>query len=529
MKNVLYLICFIWGTVNLIKYFTSRRNYPTCVKTSDGEYCHYLRLWHYNSGRLRRVRLLNVDHYVKPLVKDGSYVNRGQKVVVVEGNLRPTGRPKIESFFIKAKKDGYIHYHLYNQGIDKVIFVISQKAEARSMVLTDTRLAENQAQTSAPKTVAKKTPDYTNLWPESVPSSGNDVRMSASLFDEEDRRNHNPKEEYFYVDVTSSSVKQYHFVQENDRLGKIAHGKGFFDKSVHTSVVTTHKAGWIGRYWDRSAQVNGVICSIYDTPEDLVRKELLDGIELFTYDRDEFTGATEIIANKPVMMEELKLSMIYKNGQAMMQFDYNMDSRVTMTRNDSVTFLFEGGNTVTMAVETNMAKSAGSRKDRLCLAVMDKEALDALAERGVKKFKISGPAHEDIIVKSGTLYPAEVLKVLLREEAAAFRDKLTECGVCLGTREETEMKDQGCYVYIMRDEKNGCFKIGISNRPEYREKTLQSDKPFIVMLRAKEFPTRKMAHAFEQSLHKVYEQKHIRGEWFSLNEDDVREVMDALK
>lgn len=86
-----------------------------------------------------------------------------------------------------------------------------------------------------------------------------------------------------------------------------------------------------------------------------------------------------------------------------------------------------------------------------------------------------------------------------------------------------------CYVYLMKDLANGYHKIGISNTPEYREKTLQSEKPSIVLLACKKFPTRKIAEAFESALHTAYNQQRLRGEWFDLNEEDVAAIIETLK
>ena len=86
-----------------------------------------------------------------------------------------------------------------------------------------------------------------------------------------------------------------------------------------------------------------------------------------------------------------------------------------------------------------------------------------------------------------------------------------------------------CYVYLMHDSKNGYHKIGISKVPKYREKTLQSEKPTIDMICAKEFPSRKIAEAIEQALHKVYAEDRIRGEWFDLSETDVAMICETLK
>lgn len=92
-----------------------------------------------------------------------------------------------------------------------------------------------------------------------------------------------------------------------------------------------------------------------------------------------------------------------------------------------------------------------------------------------------------------------------------------------------EYKFNWCYVYLMRDNTNGYHKIGISNKPEYREKTLQSEKPSIEMLACKKFPTRKIAEAIESALHIAYSQQRVRGEWFNLNDEDVAAIIETLK
>ena len=86
-----------------------------------------------------------------------------------------------------------------------------------------------------------------------------------------------------------------------------------------------------------------------------------------------------------------------------------------------------------------------------------------------------------------------------------------------------------CYVYLMKDISNGYFKIGISNTPEYRERTLQSEKPTIEMLACKKFPTRKIAESIESALHTAYSQQRLRGEWFNLTDADVAAIIETLK
>ena len=80
----------------------------------------------------------------------------------------------------------------------------------------------------------------------------------------------------------------------------------------------------------------------------------------------------------------------------------------------------------------------------------------------------------------------------------------------------------------MHDTTNGFYKIGISNNPEHRERTLQSEKPSIEIVCSKEYPIRSIAEAFEAALHKAFASKRIRGEWFSLDETDVMVLVKTL-
>lgn len=89
--------------------------------------------------------------------------------------------------------------------------------------------------------------------------------------------------------------------------------------------------------------------------------------------------------------------------------------------------------------------------------------------------------------------------------------------------------DEPCYVYLMVDTTNGFHKIGISNNPEYREHTLQSEKPTIELLAAKAFPSRRIAEAIESALHKAFGENRLRGEWFKLSDRDVSDIILTLK
>ncbi|OFY50748.1 MAG: hypothetical protein A2W85_18285 [Bacteroidetes bacterium GWF2_41_31] len=97
----------------------------------------------------------------------------------------------------------------------------------------------------------------------------------------------------------------------------------------------------------------------------------------------------------------------------------------------------------------------------------------------------------------------------------------------LSSYSQTLTEDE-CHVYLMMDTINFYCKIGISNKPEWREKTLQSEKPTIELLASKKFVSRKMASSFEKALHDTFSNKRIRGEWFQLDFKDIEEIKKTL-
>jgi hypothetical protein len=80
------------------------------------------------------------------------------------------------------------------------------------------------------------------------------------------------------------------------------------------------------------------------------------------------------------------------------------------------------------------------------------------------------------------------------------------------------------FVYIMQDLRNGAFKIGRSNTPGKRERTLQSEVPEIVMRLS--IPADEV---HERHLHGYFESKNMRGEWFALEPSDLVWVISYLK
>jgi hypothetical protein len=72
-------------------------------------------------------------------------------------------------------------------------------------------------------------------------------------------------------------------------------------------------------------------------------------------------------------------------------------------------------------------------------------------------------------------------------------------------------------TYILKDDNTSLYKIGKSVNPKHRERTLQSEKPTIKMVKTWD-------KDIEAELHKKYESQRVRGEWFNLTEIQIRYI-----
>ena len=79
------------------------------------------------------------------------------------------------------------------------------------------------------------------------------------------------------------------------------------------------------------------------------------------------------------------------------------------------------------------------------------------------------------------------------------------------------------YLYIMKDTSTGYHKIGISKNPQYREKTLQSEKPTIEIVWVSDSTTIK-ARDIEKALHSYFEHRRTRGEWYNLSSHQIESI-----
>ena len=82
---------------------------------------------------------------------------------------------------------------------------------------------------------------------------------------------------------------------------------------------------------------------------------------------------------------------------------------------------------------------------------------------------------------------------------------------------DNDFEQKKTKTYLMKDCNTNLYKIGRSNDPKSRERTLQSEKPSIKMVKI-------WNYNIEKKLHKLYSKFRIRGEYFELNKIQVRYI-----
>lgn len=82
------------------------------------------------------------------------------------------------------------------------------------------------------------------------------------------------------------------------------------------------------------------------------------------------------------------------------------------------------------------------------------------------------------------------------------------------------IRSRGGKIYLMQNQRNRYVKIGFTRRqPEFREKTLQSEEPEIRLL-----CTWPGTFEDELHLHRLYAHRRLRGEWFSLTDEELKDL-----
>lgn len=210
-----------------------------------------------------------------------------------------------------------------------------------------------------------------------------------------------------------------------------------------------------------------------------------------------------------------------------------------LKKDDTVSFLFENGRIINFKINNPSYKIDEYRFENK-VQITDEE-ISCFERQKFSKWKIFCTKTKNeilggIIGKYGiyrsTIYLNFVIQKLAKEYRELVRNEipdykpLLEHNIIISQSPIIEIEE--CYVYLMIDTINQYHKIGISNKPSWREKTLQSEKPSIELIASKKFISRRIALSIEKAFHNTFADKRIRGEWFQLDEIDVEEIRITL-
>jgi len=88
-----------------------------------------------------------------------------------------------------------------------------------------------------------------------------------------------------------------------------------------------------------------------------------------------------------------------------------------------------------------------------------------------------------------------------------------------------QIESSGYYLYVMQSV-HGIYKIGISNDPTHRLKTIKTSSPYSVkLLFSIACQTKKIAMLLERHLHTVLSQYNTHGEWFEVAENELGAIL----
>lgn len=214
-------------------------------------------------------------------------------------------------------------------------------------------------------------------------------------------------------------------------------------------------------------------------------------------------------------------------------------SDLKLKKDDNVSFLFEDGRIISFKIN-NPSYKINQYWSENKVQITDDEILHFEKEKFSKwkiyclktKNEILGGIVDKYGIYNSLIYLILVIQRLAKEYRELVRNEipdykpLLEHNIVISQSSIIEIEE--CYVYLMIDTINQYHKIGISNKPSWREKTLQSEKPSIELIASKKFVSRRIALSIEKAFHNTFADKRVRGEWFQLDSFDVEEIRITL-
>ena len=337
-----------------------------------------------------------------------------------------------------------------------------------------------------------------------------------------------------------NSAYSYDYVKKGDVVLYLSN-KSYLEKPKRFDIIAEDE----GYFVNHSSCIDGIypgyhLYTIYKSP-DVFQKTLFSSI--FEVGKDDFTKKNTIKATSHggnkygfyIGMLFIRIELFDDKHKLHVDF---CSKDLQFTKRNSLHFLLEDGKVLSFCNFTTPVKyTPNSNINMTTSTVLTDEDIYLLATKKMVKWQLINDEgtilHElDFPARIGMDKQVHLIgfrrKVLI-DYFSKYLSLYNDIKKDIDVEVDTKQTSSTCYVYLMIDTTNNFHKIGISNHPKYREHTLQSDKPTIELVCAKEYPTRTIAEAIEGALHRAYAAKRIRGEWFNLDSSDIEDVKNTLK
>jgi len=246
---------------------------------------------------------------------------------------------------------------------------------------------------------------------------------------------------------------------------------------------------------------------------------------------DKFSQSESIVWDNININSDFRFHVENTEGKDFICFEFNSHS-YRFSSGDKILVLLSNNEVIDFPLIHGSYKISNNVKGYK-VSIYDTD-IDKLCEHFIEGIRLSFEMEnfkKDIFGETFYNISKKDLQFVIRLAFQNFKDvvskQINHQSLTRGEEELIETNEK-CFVYLMIDRKNNYYKIGISNKPEYREKTLQSEKPTIELICHKHFPSRKMAESIEKAFHNMYKENRIRGEWFNLTPDEVKEIVSTL-
>ena len=220
----------------------------------------------------------------------------------------------------------------------------------------------------------------------------------------------------------------------------------------------------------------------------------------------------------------LRFTFNYIDDNDFIVFKYDSNNQYKIKNGSFISFKFDNNEVLQYEISKpykNEGKNYFKSK-----SILSPSAIKTFSSQKLTKWQIKASENSDEV--RGSISDAASQRLLQKFSKKYSETVIKNVSNYKEKKEKSKEIDETCYVYLMVDTANSFYKIGISNSPNYREKTLQSEKPTIELICSKSFINRKIALTIEQSLHSNYNSKRIRGEWFDLNANDIEDIKSIL-